>query len=104
MNNLDKFNAAVKTLDDKYENYTEIDNRVDEIIVTWEVDDYLICINNNFIREDASHGIKDGLTFGKLYKIISIPEIDMIIIENDLKEIVPYFTWRFYKYNSVFVN
>lgn len=96
MEEIDKYNKMMKDLNNKYSSYIETDNRV-EIEPRWHVNDIVICINNNFIENEPSHGPKEGLSFGAFYKILSIPDGQMIIVKNDFFEEVPYFNWRFDK-------
>lgn len=96
MKEIDKYNKMMKDLNDKYSSYVEVDNKK-EIVSRWIVGDIIICVNNNFIENEPSHGTKDGLTFGSFYKILSIPDGQMIVIKNDHYEDVPYFNWRFDK-------
>lgn len=95
MNEIDKYHEMMQSLKDNYSHYDEVDN-TNEIDI-WKINDLVICINNNFIETEPSHGAKKGLSFGYLYKITETPENDMIKIKNDDGEIVPYFIWRFYK-------
>lgn len=104
MSELDKYNDSLKKLNEKFSNYEETDNRVEEIVNIWEENDEVMCINNNFMIKDASHGKKEGLSFGKIYKIISVPELDMIIIKNDEDKELPYFKKRFCKYFFITQN
>jgi hypothetical protein len=96
MEEIDKYNKMLKDLNNKYSSYTEVDNRVD-VKPEWCESDIVICVNNNFIENDESHGHKDGLSLGGIYKVLSIRDGQMIIITNDFYEDVPYFNWRFFR-------
>lgn len=89
---------ALKKLQENFSQYIEIDNRIDEIPKEiWNIGDYIICINNNFYKDDESHGHKEGITIGKIYKIISVVDEDRITINDDIIKNSSYFKWRFFK-------
>lgn len=100
MNN--NYQDILKQLNDKYSQYTEIDNRITEK-QKWLIGDNIICVNANFVQNEPSHGAKDGLTEGQLYEILSFRDDDMLIIKNDYNEEVPYFNWRFDKFDNYFL-
>lgn len=102
MEEIDKYHQMMKELNNRYSHYDEVDNRVE--VEKLNVGDIMYCINNNFIKDDPSHGPKDGLTLNTIYTILDIDDADMIIIENDNNEKVPYFIWRFAKINAIYVD
>ena len=106
MEEIDKYNQMLKDLKNNFSQFEEVDNRVVEKKLDWCIGDIIICINNNFIKDEISHGPKEGLSLGFFYKISNILEEDMIIIENDNFETVSYFTWRFIKLldNLIIIN
>lgn len=72
MNEKEKYLDMMKKFKEKYPSYIEIKtNEIERNI--FNVGETILCINNNFVITDPTHGLKEGLTFGKIYQIESIP-------------------------------
>jgi hypothetical protein len=89
-------------LNKNFSQFTETDNRI-EPKIKWQIGDVLVCVNANFIKDEPTHGPKDGITEGNLYEIISFRDEDMLNVKNDFLEEVPYFNWRFDKFDNYYL-